>query len=641
MKCAILSAAWLGLLAAFQGQAIAQQGDERIIAAREALRTGQRSVLETLAARPENHPLEPYVEFWRLTNMLARTDQPPDLGLVETFLRKQSGSLLAERLRDAWIRRMAEHGDWRGVVAQYPQLAAPDQDARCHWLNGRVLTGDRGALDEALEVWAQDARLSDACRPVLTMLVAEGRVGPDEVWRRIRVALENNRRSAAVAMAGWLPGRDAPSARDIELALSRPARYLDRLPVNFSISRRGRELAIAALAGVAREDAAHAHYRFQRLFDRFKSDERAHVYADLGWRAAEQHRSEALAWYRAAGEAPMGGDQRDWHVRAALRAGQWKEVRRAIEMMPEARQSDPAWVYWLGRALREAGDDTGAVYQFARIADGIDFYGLLAAEELGRGFTAPGPDAARQQAAQVRADADPGLQRALALFRLDMRTEGVREWNWALRDRDDAFLLAAAALAAEQGIYDRAINTAERLRQQPGLDLRYLAPYRELIEPQAKAQGLDLSWVYGLMRQESRFVPAARSSAGAQGLMQVMPATGRWVARKIGVQGYNLSWLQEPENNVMIGTSYMRMIMDDLDHHPVLASAGYNAGPGRARSWRDARPLEGAIYAETIPFDETRDYVKKVMANAVVYGALFDGQPQSLKQRLGTVNPAQ
>ena len=123
--------------------------------------------------------------------------------------------------------------------------------------------------------------------------------------------------------------------------------------------------------------------------------------------------------------------------------------------------------------------------------------------------------------------------------------------------------------------------------------------------------------------------------------MQVMPATGRWVARKIGVRGFSVNWLREPENNVMIGTHYMRMVMEGLDNHPVLASAGYNAGPGRARRWRDPQPLEGAIYAETIPFDETRRYVKKVMANAVVYGALFEGKAQSLKARLGTIRPAQ
>ncbi|MCB1940355.1 MAG: transglycosylase SLT domain-containing protein, partial [Rhodocyclaceae bacterium] len=184
-------------------------------------------------------------------------------------------------------------------------------------------------------------------------------------------------------------------------------------------------------------------------------------------------------------------------------------------------------------------------------------------------------------------------------FRLDLRTEAVREWNWALRDRDDRFLLAAADLARRNEIYDRAINTAELARGMSDYELRFLAPYRQIIEPQARQQGLDVSWVYGLMRQESRFISVARSNVGAQGLMQVMPATGKWVAGKLGLKGYSLSWLRDPDTNVMIGTNYMRLIMEGLDNHPVLASAGYNAGPGRARRWRDTRPLEGAIYAET------------------------------------------
>jgi soluble lytic murein transglycosylase len=164
-------------------------------------------------------------------------------------------------------------------------------------------------------------------------------------------------------------------------------------------------------------------------------------------------------------------------------------------------------------------------------------------------------------------------------------------------------------------------------------------PYRDLVEPQVKSQGLDMSWVYGLMRQESRFTIPARSSAGAQGLMQVMPATGRWVARKIGLDKFQTTMLSDPNTNVLVGTSYMRLILEGLDNHPVLASAGYNAGPARARRWRDGAPLEGAIYVETIPFDETRDYVKKVMTNTVIYAAMLEGRPQSLKARLGMIAP--
>jgi soluble lytic murein transglycosylase len=169
--------------------------------------------------------------------------------------------------------------------------------------------------------------------------------------------------------------------------------------------------------------------------------------------------------------------------------------------------------------------------------------------------------------------------------------------------------------------------------------LRFLAPFDEKIRPVAREQSLDDAWVYGLMRQESRFITSAKSNVGASGLMQLMPATAKWVAKKIGLNDFHHGKVNDTEVNVLLGTSYMRIVMENLDNHPVLASAAYNAGPGRAKRWRAEQALEGAIYAETIPFSETRDYVKKVMSNAVYYSVLFNGKPDSLKARLGTVSP--
>jgi soluble lytic murein transglycosylase len=177
--------------------------------------------------------------------------------------------------------------------------------------------------------------------------------------------------------------------------------------------------------------------------------------------------------------------------------------------------------------------------------------------------------------------------------------------------------------------------TADRTQARHNFELRYPAPYRKVFSAYAKEQALDEYWLLGLVRQESRFIADAKSWAGARGLMQLMPRTARWTARKIGMKKFHLRDVTDVETNVTLGTSYLKMVLDSLGH-PVLASAGYNAGPGRARRWRDTKPLEGAIYVETIPFDETRDYVKKVMANAVFY-ALLDGKRASLKQRLGTM----
>mgnify|MGYP003383230104 CR=1 FL=1 len=205
--------------------------------------------------------------------------------------------------------------------------------------------------------------------------------------------------------------------------------------------------------------------------------------------------------------------------------------------------------------------------------------------------------------------------------------------------QNGAIVGLAAGEAVTQAVIDRAIAAADRTKNEHNYALRYLSPYSDQVRPAATNQSLDSAWVYGLMRQESRFITNAKSSAGASGLMQLMPATAKWVARKIGLKDFRQGQVNDTETNLLLGTTYMRLVMESLDNHPVLASAAYNAGPGRARKWRADHQLEGAIYAETIPFNETRDYVKKVMSNSVYYSALFEGRPQTIKSRLGVIGP--
>ena len=629
------------VLASLSPGAHGQLGDDRILAAREALRTGNRMTLDRLSNEREPHVLDSYVRYWRLVNILARPETPPVDELNE-FLLREPGSLLAERLRADWLRRMVRERDWSGFLQLYPDLREPDAEMRCLHRNARLELGDLTVLEEVRARWMELADNHSACEPVFRTLALAGHIGSDELWWRVRRQTDSRTPSNTRVTLGWLPAREAPSLAAFDRAMKNPSQYLDRLPPNFAATRGGRELALAALVRLAREDVAAAHARFARIEDRLGDDERAYAAAVLGHHGALQRSPHAAAWFRAAGRVPMSAEQRAWRVRTALRGEDWRTVQAAIEDLPLAERGLPEWTYWLARAHAAQGRQTDAAPLYQRIAGQPHFYGMLAAEELGQPFTPPSRSATVTADDTVRAEADAGLRRSLALYRLDMRTEAMREWNWALRGQDDGFLVAAARLALQHEIFDRAINTADRTTDpQANFDLRYLAPYRQLVEPQARQQGLDMGWVYGLMRQESRFIVPARSSAGAQGLMQVMPATGKWVAGKIGLPDYHHGKLTDPDTNVLLGTSYMRLILEDLDNHPVLASAGYNAGPGRARRWRDDRPLEGAIYAETIPFDETRDYVKKVMANAVIYAAMFEARPQSLKARLGTIAPRQ
>ena len=611
-------------------------GDERILLAKDAARTGDRHRL-ALNAPPTGHVLDPYPEYWALSNQIARAGDV-DFERIRDFLQRNAGSWVAEKLRSEWLRSLGKRGEFGPLLAEYPKLEQPEQDIKCYHHQARLYSGDPALLEEVRPLWFSLVDTPASCIPVLQALVSEGLISPDETWGRVRRLMEAKRNAGARAVANWLPADQQPAPSDLDKAAANPSTWLDRMPANFAASRQGRELALVALARLARDDPQGAYARYLGLNERLTAPDRSYALGQIAWQAATKLMPDANAWFRAAGDTPMSEEQAAWRVRAALRAGDWKTVKAAVEAMPAELRNQPDWTYWLGRAEAALGNREVSRKAFERIAGHPTFYSILADEELGRTFTLPKKARAISSDEFEQTRQAPGIQRALALFRLDMRTEAAREWNWTMRNRDDRFLIAAAQLAQQLGVYDRAINAADRTRSEHDYSLRYLAPYRDRIEPNARQRDLDTGWVYGLMRQESRFVTAARSGVGAQGLMQIMPATGQWVAGKLGMKGYNVGWLQDPDTNVMLGTTYMRMVLEGLDNHPVLASAAYNAGPGRAKRWKDVKPLEGAIYAESIPFGETRDYVKKVMANSIVYAALLDGRAPSLKARLGTIS---
>jgi soluble lytic murein transglycosylase len=635
MKLQLVLAGLFGLALALPGAA-QEARDETFLTARDAFRNGNRARLEQAAAGIGNHELAPYVENYRL-----RMEMDSGNGeAIRAFLERHEGSNVAERLRADWIRWLGKRSTWNEIERQYPALLAPEADVTCWQQQARLARGDRSVLAEADRLWLTMLEPPEACRPVLDALVAAQRVSSDDVWQRARRQLEANRQGQARSTLNYLPDNQQPEGRSYELTIAGPQRQLATQGGNWHASRAGRELAAIAIQRLAVNDPRLAADELEKRQKHLEDTQREWAWGQIALQAARRHLPETLAWYARAGLSPLSDEAAQWKVRAALRAQDWGTVRDAILAMPPELASRPEWIYWLGRALKAGGRLAEADALFGRIAGQANFYGNLADEELGRSIVPP-PRARPPSPEELReANGNAGLRRAQAFLRLDMRTEGVREWNWSLRGMNDRQLLAAAELARRQQIWDRAINTAERTREEHDYTLRFLAPYDEHVRPAARQQALDDAWVYGLMRQESRFITHAKSSAGASGLMQLMPATAKWVAKKIGLRDYHHGRVNDTETNVLLGTSYMRMVMENLDNHPVLASAAYNAGPGRAKRWRADRPLEGAIYAETIPFSETRDYVKKVMSNAVYYSALFNGRPDSLKARLGTVAPA-
>jgi len=616
----------------------AATGDAAFAAARDAFADGDQARLEQAARQLGDHPLADWGAYFVL---VRRLDTLPPRE-IEAFLARQEGTFLAEKLRGDWVRSLARRGDWSGVLARFATLQQPDAGLRCHALHARLRLNQAGVIEQALAFLDDESTaLPEACLAPLGRLAASGQIPADAIWLRLRQQVLQGRMKEARTVADWLPAGEAPNWQAVESAHDHPARYLKNLPENFAASRQNRELAMLAAVRMARADVRIAQTRWRELEKRFTTSERAWVRTQIAHRAALNHLPEAGAWFNEA--IALGANlteaQLAWRVRSFLRRSHWPDVARAIDELPEAMSNQPEWIYWRGRAYQSAGRMDAARTSWQRIADQPNFYGILATEALGRRFAVPPAAAAPTADEMAAASGRVGLVRGLALIRADMRTEGVREWNWALRGADDRMLLAAAELARRQGVLDRSISAAERTRQEHSFALRYPTPFYAEVAPVAGNVGVDTAWVYGLIRQESRFIMDARSRVGAQGLMQLMPATARYVARKIGMDDFRPGRVNELDVNIALGTSYLRMVLDNLDSHPVLASAAYNAGPGRARRWRAEVSLEGSIYAETIPFNETRDYVKKVMANTIVYSALKNGSTPSLVALMGTIRP--
>ena len=623
----------LGALSASPGWAA--PGDAAVREAQQAFTTRKLDSLERAAlAVPADHVLSPYVEYWRLM-LMGRTED----ARIADFLARYPGSRVAEALRADWLKSLGVREAWPVYLAEYSRLVRPDAAHQCYAYRAERALGNLSQQREAVALWFTGRDMPSACSPLFTQLMEAGLIQEEDVWRRLRLALEAGNPSVAKAVANSLPAAQRPATALIDQASSDPARLINA-DNRLDLSQRGdRELVLYALDRLAKRSSDQAVQALRKWAPQLGEDALRAAWARLATSAARRHEVIALAWFQQAGIASVSDFQREWWVRAALRAGDWPAVQRVIASMGEASRALPVWRYWHARALQAAGQRVEANAIFLDVSRELHYYGQLAQEELGPVAQAPVINIKMSSDDVAAVARQPGIARARALYDLGLRSDASQEWNWSIRTFTDAQLLAAAELARRMEWYDRAINTAERTRELHDFELRFLAPYREMAQKAARENAIDEAWVYGLMRQESRFVNVARSSVGASGLMQIMPATARWIAQRLGIKGFHTSEMQDPARNIHFGAYYLKHVQATLDGSPVLATAAYNAGPGRAQRWRDTRTMEAAVYIESIPFIETRDYVKKVMSNAMYYAVRF-GQPSVLlKDRLGMVPP--
>jgi soluble lytic murein transglycosylase len=650
---AALCTALVAPAAAQNTSASAAAGDSLILEMNKAYKRGDKVRLAQLLPQAKGHALEPWAAYWELK---ARLDDATPQE-VRGFMARYAGSYQEDRMRNDWLLLLGQRRDWAGFSAEYPNFRMnDDREVRCYALLVEHVKNpvmDAALSNEVRSNWQSQRDAGDGCTAAAERLVGAQNLTPQDVWHKARLALESNRPGAARDAVQIV----APEAMGLVAELNNnPAKFLTEKKL--ALRKVRKEIITLALVKLAASDIDAAAAQMEGKWAvQLTAEERNWVWGLMGKRVAmrmgTQPASDAMQYFsRISKDSDLTDDTLTWKARAALRAGSqpnWTQVLAAVNAMSDETRKDPTWSYWKARALLATAPADAAQYAQAQallqsIASVRGFYEQLALEDLGQKITVPPKPAPLSTAEKESARLNPGLNRGAYAIAMGLRSEGVREWNYSTSlhqkgGMGERELLAAAQFACDREIWDRCINTSERTATETDFEQRFPMPFREAVVKRSQAINLDPAYVYGLIRQESRFIMDARSGVGASGLMQVMPATARWTARKIGLDSFSPDQINDRDTNITIGTAYLKLALDDLNGSMPMAAAAYNAGPGRPRTWRNGPVLDAAIWAENVPFSETRDYVKKVLSNATNYAAILTGQPQSLKARLGRVGP--
>ncbi|MBU0784049.1 MAG: lytic transglycosylase domain-containing protein [Gammaproteobacteria bacterium] len=615
---------------------------------REAYSEGAYDKFTRLSSQlPQKSIFRPYVDIWQFRFFQKGMEkQYPDQEIVWQktevipLLNSYENSWPAESLRRDWLEQLARTAQWEEFAEQRKLLRyRPDQGVECADL---MYAAEQGQLVryKLNAVIGFEKRLPKTCRVLLKNLYKVGGVSAQDLDKHVLHMVASNQLSNAIKFVDEFDDTawgKAISSAALKKAIFNPETYLKSPAADAST-----DLYLAsALTRRAVDDFETVARQIEQTYaGKLSPASEQWLWAHVGYRAGLVWNRDALSYFRRSNPDVMSAEQQEWKVRSALLLEDWPSVLQASNELSPPLKEDKAWVYWRGRALAANGKHAEARQEWIKASSPFSFYGKLAHEELGDTVTAPRRPELLTAAELDAAKKNPGLIRSLALYDAGLRTEGFWEFNLQVAQMNDRQLLAAATWAERNQLYDRAIAAADRTEIEHDLGLRYLTPFRDNMRAKTREVGVDESWVYGLIRQESRFVTIARSGVGASGLMQVMPATAKYVARKIGLSSFKPADITEIETNLTLGTSYLKMVFEQHDQSPVLASAGYNAGPSRPSLWKRRlgdRQIEGAIFAELIPFDETRGYVKNVMSNTVAYSLLLNNASTPLKQRLGII----
>ena len=607
------------------------------LSAMEAARNGNLARAKQFLPRLDGYVLRGYVEYELLKDRLTLT--PPDK--IRAFLEENRDAPISDVIRKKWLRQLASKGEWETFLREY-QDVENDPELQCQRLT-QLLRPERTTppvplMAEIEKLWFTGKPLPAACDAVFAAWKKSGHMTSEKAWERIRLAMENGQLGLAGDLARYLDYSERAWVTRWQAMHRDPPRELDRLnyPVETPVAR---GIVRHGIVRLARRDPEAAMQQWQKLKSRhrFLGEDENYVLRHLGIAAAQNHLPVALTWL-----ANVSADASDetlhlWRVRAALRAGDWEAARGFVAGLTEEQQRQPQWRYWSARVLEASSHQGDAQRLYAELARSRGYYGFLAADRLGEDYSMQhvAIDANPEELSVLLVR--PGMQMAQELYAVGQVVDARRQWNWSTRHLSNRELQVAAVIARQWGWHDRAILTVGRSQNLDDIELRFPLLYREPIEANAARSGIDPSWVYGVVRQESAFVTDARSHAGALGLMQLMPTTGRLTGRRLGLRAYSQGAILNVENNLRLGVAYLKEVLDRNRGHQTLATASYNAGPHRVVSWMPDKALDADIWVETIPFNETREYVKNVMAYSAIYDYRMGQKPTRLTARMPAV----
>lgn len=574
-----------------------------------------------------DYPLEPLLAYDELSLRLKTASDAE----IETFITEHGDLPQIGWMKLRWLRWAAERGDWQTFAKHYsPALEFTELDC----LNGEYLFHHGKAADGAVvakRLWLVGKSQPNSCDRLFDQWRAQGGLTEEMTWKRLKLAAEARNYGLAASLARNLAGL-APQGLALLDVAQKPALLEQRQ--RFAVADHHTADAVGlGLRRLAKEDPERALALLDEYSRRlpFTAEEKVAIAREIGLSMARRFDPRALQVMTQYDPELRDNTVSEWRGRLLLRLGRWNEVNQLTRQMPGDLAGSNRWRYWQARSLQLAQPDSqDAQHLYRPVAGQRDFYGFLAADRINAPYRIDHKPIAIDPRVMQRVRNNAGIRRALEFQARGQLNEGRREWYHAGRLFSREELLAQARLGYEMGWYFPAIRAVSQAQYWDDLDVRFPMAHQNTLTREARNRGLHSSWVFAITRQESGFMPDARSGVGAMGLMQLMPTTAKETARRYGIPLASPTQALDPNVNIQLGAAYLSQIYGQFGGNRILASAAYNAGPGRVRQWLNGnQSMPFDIWIETIPFDETRQYVQNVLSYAVIYGEKL-GAPQKL-----------